>query len=135
MCKILVVDDESDLRGFVREILSDFGHDVHEAENGRAALDLLAADADGAPCVVLLDLRMPVMDGWDFVAALQTDARWKSIPVVVFSASIENGSPTPLLRARAYWPKPPPLEQLERIHQYCIRHGQTGRSESSVRRS
>jgi CheY-like chemotaxis protein len=134
MCKILVVDDEGDIREMLRVTLSAVGHEVLEAENGRVALDLLADHARDPPCVALVDLRMPVMDGWDLMAALQADTQSPSIPVIVFSASIKHDLPNPLLRARAYWPKPPPVEQLERIYEYCMRHGKPGRSESSVRR-
>jgi two-component system chemotaxis response regulator CheY len=134
MCKILVVDDEVGIREVLRVTLSGVGHEVREAENGRVALDLLADDPEDPPCIMLVDLRMPVMDGWDLLAALQAGARSKGIPVIVFSASINNDSPKPLLRARAYWPKPPPLEQLERIHEHCVEHGEPGRSESSIRR-
>jgi len=134
MCKILVVDDEMDIREILRVTLCGLGHEVHEAENGHVALDVLANEAEDPPCIMLVDLRMPVMDGWDLMAALRAGTRSKSIPVIVFSASIQNDSPKPLLRAHAYWPKPPPLDELERIHEYCVLHGQSEGAETSIRR-
>jgi len=121
MCKILIVDDDADIRAVARVTLVDAGHEVWEAANGRAALDLLAEHAKDLPCVVLVDLRMPVMDGWDLVAALRSDARWKNIPIIVFSASIRDEFP-PLLGAQAYWPKPPSPHHLESLGEHCRLH-------------
>ena len=134
MCKILVVDDEPDVREVLRIALSQLGHVVQEAENGQVALDRLAEDADRPPCLVLVDLRMPVLDGWDLIAILRRDARWKSVPIIVFSASLTHDSPRPVLPAKACWPKPPPIEQLEAIHEHCPLHGPTWRSKSGIRR-
>ena len=133
MCKILIVDDEPDIREMVRVTLSELGHEVQEAENGQAALDLLAADPDHPACLLLVDLRMPVMDGWDLIAILK-EGRWRSIPIIVFSASIKRGSPRPVLPVKACWPKPLPQEQLEAIHEHCLCHGPTWRTKSGVRR-
>jgi CheY-like chemotaxis protein len=134
MCKILVVDDEPDIREFVRITLSELGHAVQEAENGQVALDRLAEDAERPPCLVLVDLRMPVLDGWDLIAILQRDVRWRSIPIIVFSASLKHDSPRPVLPVKACWPKPPPLQQLERIHEHCLSHAQSWRKSSGFRR-
>jgi CheY-like chemotaxis protein len=133
MCKILIVDDEPDIREFLGVTLAAMGHETREAENGLAALELLAQSADDAPCLLLVDLRMPILDGWDLIARLRADVRWRAIPVIVFSASIHHGSPRPVLAASAFWPKPPPLEQLEMVHQHCRLHGHTWRSDSGVR--
>jgi len=62
-------------------VLEDAGYCICAAEHGRAALDLLSAGL--APALILLDLLMPVMDGWSFVAELKKDPVLKSIPVVV----------------------------------------------------
>jgi CheY-like chemotaxis protein len=125
MCKILIVDDEADIREFARVTLSESGHEVCEACDGRAALELLTSTAREPPCLVLVDLRMPLMDGWDFVAAVRGDERWKDIRIVVFSATIEAGAPPPLLGAHAYWSKPPSCAQFERIHEQCSRHSRS----------
>jgi CheY-like chemotaxis protein len=62
--KILVVDDEPDIRSLVAMILEGAGHTIIEAADGMQGLDLLASED---PDVVLLDLRMPVIDGWEFM--------------------------------------------------------------------
>jgi signal transduction histidine kinase/CheY-like chemotaxis protein len=80
---VLVVDDDADFRSLVRRMLERDGYTVVEADNGRAALARLR---DATPGVVLLDLMMPEMDGFDFVAAVRTDAAWRSLPIVVITA-------------------------------------------------
>jgi two-component system, chemotaxis family, chemotaxis protein CheY len=73
---ILVVDDEPSLLQTVVEILQDEGYDVLVAANGAEALDVLA---QRAPALILLDMRMPLMDGWQFAAALRAAGR--AIPI------------------------------------------------------
>jgi CheY-like chemotaxis protein len=80
---VLVVDDDPNFRDLARRTLEREGYTVVEAENGRAALDRLR---NAAPGVVLLDLMMPEMDGFDFVAAVRADSAWRSLPIVVITA-------------------------------------------------
>jgi adenylate cyclase len=80
---VLVVEDDEEQRHLVRESLGSRGWTVCEAANGRLALDAIAA---GLPDVILLDLMMPEMDGFELVAALQANAAWRDIPVVVVTA-------------------------------------------------
>jgi CheY-like chemotaxis protein len=80
---VLVVEDDEDQRHLVRESLDARGWRVREAANGRLALDAVAAEL---PDVILLDLMMPQMDGFELVAALQAKATWREIPVVVVTA-------------------------------------------------
>jgi CheY-like chemotaxis protein len=77
---VLVVDDDADLRTLVRRVLEREGYTVREAENGRIALERVR---ESAPGVILLDLAMPEVDGFEVVAALQAEAAWRTIPVVV----------------------------------------------------
>lgn len=80
---VLVVDDDPDLREVVRIMLHLSGYDVRCARNGREAL---MAVAEKAPAVVLLDMRMPVMNGWECARELR--ARYgRSIPIVVLTAA------------------------------------------------
>jgi len=80
---VLVVEDDDDQRQLVRAILGARGWAVREAANGRLALDAIAAEF---PDAILLDLMMPEMDGFELVAALQANAAWRDIPVVVVTA-------------------------------------------------
>jgi signal transduction histidine kinase/CheY-like chemotaxis protein len=80
---VLMVEDDEGQRQRVRSILEAQGWTVKEAANGRLALEALAG---GVPDIVLLDLMMPEMDGFQVVAALQENPAWRSIPVVVVTA-------------------------------------------------
>jgi CheY-like chemotaxis protein len=83
---ILVVEDDDDIRDALREMLVDEGYAVEVATNGAEALDRLRAMV-AKPCLVLLDLMMPVMDGWTFLAEQRRDADLAGVPVVVLSAA------------------------------------------------
>jgi PAS domain S-box-containing protein len=80
---ILVVEDEADVRGHVCAYLAREGFPVREAENGLRALAALEAER---PCLVLLDLMMPEMDGFAFLRALRARPDWRDVPVVVLTA-------------------------------------------------
>lgn len=86
MTRLLVVEDDDDVRETVAYILSGEGHDVLEARNGVDALEVLRK-AEPLPDVILLDLMMPVMDGAGFRAEQRRDPRIRDIPVVLVSAS------------------------------------------------
>ena len=81
--EVLVVEDDFAIRETLRELLEDEGYDVSWASNGQEALHVLSRRA---PRVILLDLMMPVMDGWEFRHAQRQDPALASIPVVVISA-------------------------------------------------
>ena len=83
--KILLVEDDDDLRDAVAESLEVEGHRVESAMNGADALAKLNAGA--RPDVILLDLMMPVMDGWQFRAAQLADPKHADIPVIVITAA------------------------------------------------
>jgi CheY-like chemotaxis protein len=85
---VLVIDDDPDIRGAVVDLLHDHGFSTMAARDGRLALDLLDGVADSAqlPCVIVLDLMMPVMDGWTFRREQLRRAAWSAIPVIVISA-------------------------------------------------
>jgi CheY-like chemotaxis protein len=85
---ILIVDDESEAREILRRNLERDGWKVLEAAHGAAALELLATEQ---PAAILLDLMMPVMDGFEFLAQYCQLAEWLSIPVIVVTAK----DPTP----------------------------------------
>jgi CheY-like chemotaxis protein len=80
---VLVVDDEPANRSTLRQMLEKEGFEVTEAENGRVALESMAHTR---PSVILLDLMMPEMDGFEFVANLRGREEWRDIPAVVLTA-------------------------------------------------
>src|SRR5260370_26398432 len=80
---VLIVDDDLEVRQLLRRMLESEGYPVVEAENGRVALERLR---EVSPSVILLDLMMPEMDGFDFVAELRRHEVWREIPIVVVTA-------------------------------------------------
>jgi CheY-like chemotaxis protein len=112
--KVLVVEDDEEIREVIAEVLSDQGYSVETAENGRVALERL----DGStPCVVLLDLMMPVMDGWELLGELRAGGRVPDLPVVVVTAAHEPERPEGV---RAFLKKPVPIKRLlDLVKHYC----------------
>lgn len=90
MAKILVVDDERDVVTLIRFILEKDGHQVFEAHNGQEALVALGllpgAEAPARPDAIVLDIMMPVMDGYTVYTTLQKHEQTQRIPVVVLTA-------------------------------------------------
>jgi CheY-like chemotaxis protein len=86
LARILLVEDDPGLRDTLAEVLVERGYEVTCAPDGRAALAEL--DEQPPPSVILLDLAMPVMDGWTFRAEQRRDPRYASIPTIVLSASL-----------------------------------------------
>lgn len=82
---VLVVDDDHAIREMLMEALEDAGYHVMSAENGHQALTQLR-QVSTLPDVILLDLMMPMMTGWEFRKAQQADAQLAAIPVIVLSA-------------------------------------------------
>jgi len=82
-CPVLVVDDEPSAREMLRRALTRTGWSVSEAENGRAALEAVERSR---PALILLDLMMPEMDGFEFLTHLRKNAEWATIPIVVVTA-------------------------------------------------
>ena len=88
---ILVVEDDPDILESVQDFLEQDGYLVLRASNGREALDVLARGA--VPSLILLDLLMPVMDGFELLAHLRSSSAHAAIPVVVVSASSTLAAP------------------------------------------
>lgn len=92
--KILLVDDDPEDRNIIKEAmeLAHAGHQILFAENGEQALTLLASDAcvQNLPCLIVLDLNMPKMNGTQTLRRLKEDARYKHIPVIIYSTSINQ---------------------------------------------
>ncbi|MGZ3709088.1 MAG: response regulator, partial [Bdellovibrionota bacterium] len=106
---ILIVEDDTDIRETLQQILELEGYTVLTASNGQEALDLLPQVA--RPCLILLDLMMPVMNGWEFLELKKKsdDISLATIPVVVVSAAGERAKQIP---ASGFIKKPIELESL-----------------------
>lgn len=110
---ILVVEDDPDLRALHAEILEDAGHAVRSARDGVEALEVI--DRDGAPAVIVLDLRMPRMNGWDFAERLRRRPRWRDIPLVVVAAHYRIAEEAAAVGARAWLHKPVSIDEMLRV--------------------
>jgi len=109
---ILVVDDDDDFREALSEVLTGAGYPVQQAENGEIAL---ARAAEEAPGIVLLDLKMPVLDGWGVMERMRGDARSAGIPILILSAYGFEWE-AELLGAQGYIPKSVGMDEiLERV--------------------
>jgi CheY-like chemotaxis protein len=83
---VLVVDDDPDIRESLQLLLEDEGYRVRTAADGRQALAMMAVETPG---FVILDLMMPVMDGWEVAGCMHDDARLGAIPLCVVTATPE----------------------------------------------
>ena len=81
---VLVVDDDADIRGFLEQALSYHGYSVRTAANGQGALAQIEAEQ---PDLILLDLKMPGVDGYEVIRTLKAEQDTRAIPVVVITAS------------------------------------------------
>ena len=116
--RVLIVEDDTDLRETLSQILTDEGYRVWSVEHGQAALDCLR---DGSkPCLILLDLTMPVMNGWQFRAEQREDPDLCEIPVVVISAGANLADQVVPLGIHDFIRKPIQLGQLlATVGRYC----------------
>ena len=109
--RILVVDDDESIRDLVEMALSSEGHQVMTAPHGAAALEAIAVMP---PDVILLDMKMPVMDGWEF-ARVYRQAPGQHAPIVVVTAAQDAASRAAEVAADGHLPKPFDLEDLFRV--------------------
>jgi CheY-like chemotaxis protein len=115
---VLVVDDDSGVRELLTRSLSFEGFDVMEAANGQDALAQLRTGR--RPGVIVLDLRMPVMDGWAFRVAQRADPRIARIPVVILSGADAHRFQE--IEAVAALEKPVSLSQLADCLHRIVEH-------------
>ncbi|HEX7842623.1 MAG TPA: response regulator [Kofleriaceae bacterium] len=112
---ILVVDDDADMLEVFLQVLETAGYATTGASHGQQALDRLEGGL--RPSLILLDLMMPVMTGWELDEKLAADPALSSIPVVFISA---GGAPSPTTRTTRYLKKPVPLNiLLETVRTHC----------------
>ena len=110
---VLIVDDDGDLCRDLAELMERRGFRVATAHNGREAL---AQIADlGPPCLIVLDLAMPEMDGRALRAELLKHPQWAGIPVVVVSGMLDTSDDLDSLQAVEHLRKPIDLQRLYRV--------------------
>jgi CheY-like chemotaxis protein len=110
--KILIIDDEKDLTDLIKEELLEKGYDISTSENGKEALDLIAKE--GLPDLILLDMKMPVMNGWEFSQTF-IDLYGRSCPIVVLTAADDSRTRAMEIGADSYLGKPFEFERLFRL--------------------
>lgn len=117
---ILVVEDDNAIRETLRAILMDEGYQVTVAINGREALDWLEASA-APPALCIVDLVMPVLNGWELCAALARSPTLARVPVLLVSANSNiEGSSAPALETLHVMQKPISFDRLlEHVERYC----------------
>jgi CheY-like chemotaxis protein len=112
---IVIIEDDPDIRDTLCLALEFEGYTVLSASNGKEGIDLLARCK--APCLILLDLMMPVMNGWDFLNERRDNETLAPVPVIVVSAFATDQSDRSV---QAYLEKPVELETLlQMVSQYC----------------
>jgi CheY-like chemotaxis protein len=115
-CPVLIVEDDEDLREMMAQLLTLEGFDAAAVANGREALEYLH-NAD-KPELILLDLMMPVMDGWEFRRHQQADPELAPVPVIVLSALDQSRAAK--VDATAFLKKPLDFDRLlDLVRTYC----------------
>ncbi len=118
MAGILLIDDDPDIRVSLAEVLRLEGYPVETAGNGAEGLERLKRDSP--PCVILLDLMMPIMDGWQFRAKQLTEPDLAQLPVIILSATTEIRRHAAELNVAGFVSKPFLLDRLLNVvERYC----------------
>src|SRR5438034_634386 len=115
-CPVLIVEDDNDLRDMMAQLLMLEGFQTAAVANGREALEYLNSGA--RPDVILLDLMMPIMDGWEFRRRQQADPTVSAVPVIVLSALDPTRAAD--VNANAFLKKPLDFDRLlALVRSYC----------------
>lgn len=120
---ILIVEDEKGIQDVLRMALEMEGYKVFTADNGKQGLEMLPNME--TPCLILLDLMMPVMNGWEFAEAISKDMTLATIPVVIVTAYGERADRIP---SKGVLKKPIDLDALLRIADEWCEHWCNGKS-------
>lgn len=115
---VLVVEDQEDNRQILRDLLGNAGFDLVEAENGEQAL---AALAIRRPDLILMDIQLPIMDGYEATRRIRADPEMKSIPIIAVTSYALTGDEAKALAAccNAYVTKPySPRALLAKVREY-----------------
>jgi len=111
--KILAIEDESNIQKLVKANLAASGYKVFVAANGEEGLRLAQLER---PNLILLDLRMPGMSGWDVLMSLKTDSKLQKIPVIIMTATVPDSEEYKIrgMRTAGYLHKPFTVDELLR---------------------
>ncbi len=113
--RILVVEDQEDNRQIIRDMLSTTDYELTEAENGEQAL---AAVAKQRPDLILMDIQLPIMDGYETTRRIKADPSLKSIPIIAVTSYVEEQK-AQAAGCDEYVPEPySPRQLLAKIRQY-----------------
>ena len=116
--RILVVEDQEDNRQIIRDMLSATDYQITEAENGEEAL---AAVANQRPDLILMDIQLPILDGYEATRRIKADPALRSIPIIAVTSYALSGEEKKAWAAGCddYVPKPySPRQLLAKIRQY-----------------
>jgi two-component system, cell cycle response regulator DivK len=116
--RVLVVEDHADNRQIIRDMLAPTDYEITEAENGEEAL---AAIAKQRPDLILMDIQLPTMDGYEATRRIKADPALRSIPIIAVTSYALSGEETKARSAGCdeYVPKPfSPRQLLAKIRQY-----------------
>ena len=108
--QVLIVEDDHDLREIYRDVLRDDGWEVFTAGDGVEALEILEGGA--SPCVAVIDLRMPRMDGWELTDRLRQHPQWREMPCVIVAAHVRVADEANQIGVRWWLQKPVSIERL-----------------------
>lgn len=119
---ILVVDDYPDARATLREMLEELGQEVVEAGNGQEAFDFLVFHPEVRVQLILLDLDMPHMTGWELLTLLKSYVRFASIPVLVVSRHVAYLRPKDHNMINGYIEAPSEMPRLRALVEAIVSH-------------
>jgi two-component system chemotaxis response regulator CheY len=115
-CRLLVIDDDATIREMLDMVLTSEGYEVISAAHGAAGLAMLDRMR---PHVILLDMKMPIMDGWEFLRRYRQRSD-QSIPIVVLTAAQDDKRRAADVGAAAYLAKPFAIDDLIRVLDECL---------------
>jgi two-component system response regulator CpxR len=113
---VLLVEDDLDVRDTLQDLLESEGFDVIPAANGKQAIDFMTLNDPPGADLVILDLMMPMVSGWEVLEVMTDDPRLAAIPVIVLSAMAGDRP----LRAQGFVHKPFALETLVAAIRSCL---------------
>jgi two-component system, cell cycle response regulator DivK len=116
--RVLVVDDQEDNRRILRDLLTSVGYEIIEAEDGEQAIIVAAVRR---PDLILMDIQMPILDGYDATRRIKADPTLRNIPIIVVTSYALSGDEERALAAGcdAYIAKPySPRQLLARVREF-----------------